>query len=344
MSRVDGLDGTQRLLIEQVLRRGPSVAELATLCGVHPRTFRDWRREKHRMSYESLQRSYRSTGFSLPSNVRVLPEFWHIREAARLGGQRRAKLYGPPGTLEGRRKGGRISCERFRANPQLAKALGFIVRKRIKQPRRSALLAEFVGIMLGDGCLSSHFQVGIAFNAKTDRAYGRYLQHLFRDLFRVSATIQRRTDTHGWTVVASSRTLVEYLQTIGLVRGRKVAHQVDVPSWVWRKDSYRRACLRGLMDTDGSIYQYTHVVYGHLYVNAALSFTNHSLPLLRSVEQLLCRCGFHPRATHYHVTLNRESEIKDYFRYVGSRNAKHQSRFREYAQWREAIGRGARDG
>ena len=296
------------------------------------------------MPYESLKTICEKTGLPLPTGLRVVPEYWHIREAARLGGRRRAQLYGPPGTLESRRKGGQVSGERFRANPQLAKALGFILRKRITRPRQSALLAEFVGIMLGDGCLSSQFQVGIAFNAETDGAYGRYLQRLFQDLFSLSATIQRRTDTYGWTVVASSRALIEYLQTIGLIRGRKVAHQVDVPSWIWNAYAYQRACLRGLMDTDGSLYQYTHVVYGHTYVNGALSFTNRSLPLLRSVEQLLHRCGFRPRARQYHVTLNRESEIRDYFRYVGSRNAKHLNRFREYARRRETIGRGARVG
>src|SRR3990167_5297142 len=81
---------------------------------------------------------------------------------------------GSPGTPEGRRKGGQISSARFRANPALAKALGFKLRTVIKLPERSALLAEFIGIMLGDGCLSSRFQVGISYNAMTDRAYGTY--------------------------------------------------------------------------------------------------------------------------------------------------------------------------
>lgn len=329
MPRLDCLNGTQRSLTEKALRRS-SIDQLAEVCGVHPRTVRDWRREKHRMPYDSLQRMCEKTGLSLPTRLRLVPDFWHIQAAARLGGQRRAQLYGPPGTLESRRKGGRISSERFRANPDLAKALGFQLRKIIKRPSRSALLAEFIGIMLGDGCLSSQFQVGVSFNAETDAAYGRYLQRLFRGLFGLTATIQRRTDTHGWTVVGSSRALVEYLQAVGLVRGSKVAHQVDVPSWIWTRRSYQKACLRGLMDTDGSIYRYRHCVYGHRYCHVALCFTNHSKPLLKSVERILTRFDFCPRVRRYGVYLHRQDEIQRYFRAIGSQNPKHSSRFHQY--------------
>ncbi len=296
------------------------------------------------MPYDCLKRISKEAGLIPPGQLRLVPDFWHIPAAARLGGQRRAQLYGPPGTLESRRKGGRISCERFRANPSLAKALGFKVRKAITYPRKSALLAEFIGIMLGDGCLSSQFQVGIAFNSETDRAYGGYLQRLFQKLFGISATIQQRCETHGWTVVASSRALVEHLQVLGLVQGNKVANQVDAPQWIWTRPIYQQACLRGLMDTDGSVYRYAHRVYGYRYHHVGLCFTNHSRPLLLSAERLLKNCGFRPRAGGYHVSLNRQEEIRRYFRLVGSRNPKHVERFQKYFEGTGNTGRGARAG
>ena len=340
MPRLDCLDGTQQFLIEAALSQS-QVNRLAEVCGVHPRTMKDWWREKHRMPYDCLERISQATGLIPPRPLRLVSDFWHIPAAARLGGKRRAQLYGPPGTLESRRKGGRISCERFQANPGLAQALGFQVRKLITRPKKSALLAEFIGIMLGDGCLSGPFQVGIAFNSETDRAYGEYLQRLFRRLFRISATIQQRSKTHGWTVVASSRALVEHLQVLGLVKGNKVANQVDVPDWIWTKRGYQRACLRGLIDTDGSVYRYAHRVYGHSYHHVGLCFTNHSRPLLLSVKRLLENCGFHPRAAGHHVYLNRQQEIRRYFLLIGSRNLKHEERFRKYFECAENSRRGA---
>ena len=133
MSRLDCLDGTQQFLVEAALSQS-HVNRLIEICGVHPRTLKDLWREKHRMPYDSLKRIAAETSRVLPKQLRLVPDFWHIPAAARLGGKRHAQLYGPPGTLESRRKGGRISCERFRTNPSLAKALGFKLRKAITYP------------------------------------------------------------------------------------------------------------------------------------------------------------------------------------------------------------------
>lgn len=62
---------------------------------------------------------------------------------SRLGGLKRIELYGNPGTVEGRSKGGRKTTSLFRKNPLLAKKRGFIIRKEIKYPEKSLLLAEF---------------------------------------------------------------------------------------------------------------------------------------------------------------------------------------------------------
>ena len=70
---------------------------------------------------------------------------------SRLGGLRRVELYGNPGTPEGRSTGGKRTIQLFRSNPELARSLGFAVRKEIRCPARSSELAEFVGILLGDG-------------------------------------------------------------------------------------------------------------------------------------------------------------------------------------------------
>lgn len=344
MARIDALDGRQRRLIEETLQHFESLEAMAQHCSVHPRTLRDWRREKHRMSHEALRRVCEKANLPIPESIPVLTEFWHIRRAASLGGKRRSQLYGPPGTLESRRKGGLISSRRFRENPSLARSLGFILRKVIKRPKKSAVLAEFIGIMLGDGCLHNKYQVSISFNSGTDRQYGVYLQQLFKVLFGVSATLTHREGTCEGCVTASSRALVEYLEQLGLVRGKKVRNQVDVPSWMWSKPIYQRACLRGLMDTDGSVYRYLHWVHGGRYQHFSLSFTNRSQPLLRSVERMLRRCGFRPRTRKYQVSLYRQSEILGYFQLIGSKNQKHLNRIKNFLAYLMRRGTQVDDG
>lgn len=344
MARISLSHADQASLLKAVRRRlALTTTELAGLCRAHPRTFSDWSRGKYRMRYEALRMLLRRTGYQPQRRVSAIPEFSHVRRAARLGGLRRSQLYGNPGTVEGRRRGGLASVKRFRQHPELARALGFQLRKPIRRPRRSALLAEFIGVMLGDGCLSSRYQVGISFNSQTDRAYARHLQRLFQDLFELSAPMRLRTGTNGGTVVASSRALVEYLVAIGLVNGSKVAHQVDVPPWIWHAPAYWWACVRGLMDTDGSVYQYSHQVFGRIYKHVALCFTNRSRPLLSSVRRLLESFGFRPRQRRCQVYLHRREEVRRYARLIGSRNEKHLRKFQRYlSENPRANGRGAR--
>ena len=148
---------------------------------------------------------------------------------ARLGGLRRIELYGNPGTPEGRSKGGKKSIGLFHKNPILAKRLGFIIRKDIRYPVKSTELAEFIGIMLGDGGLPGNHQITISFNNKTDREFAIYIDGIIKRLFSVNYYIHKRKDSNGADIVVSSSNLVDFLQKQGLVKGNKVKNQIGIP-------------------------------------------------------------------------------------------------------------------
>lgn len=103
------------------------------------------------MSFSSVKAICEKRRINLPQNIKILPEYWSVKKASRLGALRRIELYGNPGTPEGRRKGGLNTQKKFRSDPRIAKRIGFILRKKIKYPKESPALAEFIGIMLGDG-------------------------------------------------------------------------------------------------------------------------------------------------------------------------------------------------
>lgn len=69
--------------------------------------------------------------------------------------------------------------------------------------------------------------------------------------------------------------------------GSKIAQQARVPDWIKANKAYSIACLRGLLQTDGSIYRDR----GYLMVN----FVNHIAPLADDVRNMLEALGFHPR-------------------------------------------------
>jgi len=193
-------------------------------------------------------------------------------------------------------------------------------RSDIRIPSRSVTLAEFFGLLMGDGHVS-HFQVIVTLGTK-ELAYARYVRALMHGLFggvpKISISVL------GYkTVYLGSTLLTRWFKQEGMVQN-KVAAQVDVPRWIFEKPEYMTAFLRGFFDTDGSIYK--------LRFGIQLSFTNRSLPLLRSLHRMLELLGYKTSAISvYRVYVTRLPDVVRFFHDIQPANPKHQRRFRAFA-------------
>lgn len=336
MSRVKMSKRKQKEFLEAVAEStGLSWQKIANLSNICQRTLRDWRRGKFNMRYEALCKLHRISKVPLPEKIEILPEYWSTKKASNLGAIRRNRLYGNPGTMEGRRKGGLTTSLKFRNNPEFAKMIGFKLRTKIFYPSFSPPLAEFIGIVLGDGYIKSNMtQVGISFNAETDNEYAAHVQKMIGQLFNVSSSISLSSRDKSGAVIISSRNLVEFLISRGLKRGNKVRNKVNIPKWIWDRKDYMISCLRGLMDTDGSFYAYKHKVFDRIYYNCALCLTNYSKPLLKSSGVILTRIGFTPVFSKNRLYLHKKEEIDKYFKEVGTNNSKHLLRYKGYLRER----------
>lgn len=256
-------------------------------------------------------------------------------EVGRLGGLARQSKYGNPGTSEGRRLGGLRSQITHRTNKT-----GFNTLKKVHLPRYSVALAELFGILAGDGHVGE-YQVSMTTNARTDAQHAYYVQKLFLKLFHISSNISKRKTSNALVVVLSSKKVCDFLCVHGLVRGNKVQMQLDAPLWVRGNEKYRTVFLRGLFDTDGSVYVDVHKINGVTYHNIGMAFTNRSTPLLLFFKTTLELLGFHPtQKTKYIVFLRREAEVRRYFDLIGSSNQKHLDRLRRYIKRKEEYRRG----
>ncbi len=249
---------------------------------------------------------------------------------ARLGGLRRIQLYGNPGTSEGRSKGGKKTIAMFHDNLDFAKKTGFVIRKEIKHPEESLELAEFVGVMLGDGGLSGSHQITISFNDKTDRGYAKYICKIIRQLFLLDYHIHKRRKSNGADIVLNSSNLVDFLVLHGLKTGNKVKNQVEVPRWITNNPLYEKACLRGLIDTDGSLYCHKYNSKGKTYAYLKLGFCNRSKPLLKFAFRVFKRLGYKVSLNGDNLSVSSGLEVKRYFTEIGSSNPKHINKFRNF--------------
>ena len=333
--------GQQRAFLEEIQRlTGATIIDLATHVGMCTRTVRDWRRERWQIDDRSLDRLCQLANLPRPERMTLLPEHWSVPQASRLGGRRHAELYGSPGTPEGRARGGRNAQKRFRSDPEYFRSLGVSTRKPVTRPLLSAELAELVGIMLGDGGMT-HAQVKISFNA-LDVAYAEHVRQLITSLLGVFPAKAIDAHDHVFDLVVSRVEAVEVLESFGLRRGNKMQHEVDVPSWVWKRRDYRVACLRGLMDTDGCVYRHRYTVNGKTYGYCKLCFTSYSRPLLSSAKRLFEGLQLFPTIHAYdghRLYLHDTQAVKRYFEIVGTHNPRYRDRFERFSR---DIGRGGR--
>jgi len=186
-----------------------------------------------------------------------------------------------------------------------------------------------VGIVLGDGGLTD-YQLKITFNRDTDAAYADFMKELIRKLFKLTPKIISKKLDKGSDIAVYSKNLVEFLESNGLKRGNKVKNKADIPFWIKRNNRFQLSCLRGLMDTDGSCYAYSHNVNKERYRNVALCFTNASETLLRSVYNIFNNNGYYPCMTDRRVYVYGEDEIKKYFQKVGTHNPKHLENYKRF--------------
>lgn len=180
--------------------------------------------------------------------------------------------------------------------------------------KRSPQLAEFFGIMLGDGNLS-HYQVIVNLGTK-ESEYAGYVCDMVRDLFGVRPQMSVRKRNNFRDVYLGSADLTEWLRKEGLVFN-KVLSQVDAPPWIFKKREYMIRFLRGFFDTDGSVYR--------LRFGIQISLTNKSAPLLASLQKMLHILGYHPSGMSlYRVYVTRREEVIRFFQEVNPANRKHQ--------------------
>lgn len=193
-------------------------------------------------------------------------------------------------------------------------------RQDVRIPDRfSADLAEFFGVMLGDGHLS-HFQVTVTLGTK-EIVYARYLVELIEGLFGVKPKIAVR-DSKYKVVYFGSVAATEWLQEHGLVYN-KMRAQVAAPKWILGRFQFMKRFLRGFFDTDGSVYK--------LRWGMQVSFCNRSMPLLKSVRNMLLSLKYSPsQISGYNLYLTKKTDIKRFFYEIQPRNMKHVDRYRSF--------------
>lgn len=300
--------------------------DLAVLLKISVRTLTDWQREKFLMPFSAAATLAQKTNHPLAKNIEVLAPYWYAVKGARKGGFAMYRKHGRVGgdPMHRRQKWYEWWEREGKTKPHPILNAAIPIRK----PGKSTELAEFTGVMLGDGGLSK-YQLRITLNYFDDKAYGKFVVKLIQKLFMVKPALYNEIKNSAFDISVSRRELVKFcVKELGLKIGNKIKQQADMPNWIKQSRKFQTACVRGLVDTDGSIFTHRYKVNGKWYRYKKLDFSSSSEPLRKSVYNALSSIGLNPRLTRpKNIRLDSKEDMRKYFLLVGSHNPKHLMRY-----------------
>jgi len=180
-------------------------------------------------------------------------------------------------------------------------------------------LAEVVGIFLGDGSIGHYidsrgknlFKMEISFNGIDEKPYLIYVDSLLQKVFIKKPYFYQRKNQKAAVLIYRDKNLYYYLLSIGLKSGNKIKNQVGVPNWIKQNDSFKLRCLKGLFDTDGSIF------IDKRYNSIMLEFRNHSQPLLDDFRKMCKEAGINPSPEgNNRVKIQSKRDVKNFLECV----------------------------
>lgn len=163
-------------------------------------------------------------------------------------------------------------------------------------------LAEFIGIMVGDGHLGHYTgkdyrgrnyainEIKISGN-KSEREYLEYIMNLFHSLFGIKLYYTQDTSLNAIILRKNSKSILQFLNKVCGVPLNRKTRIVDIPEIIKNSDdSIKCVFLRGLADTDFSVTFQNRTNKGHNYPVIKGGFK--SKMLIKDLENLYYNLGF----------------------------------------------------
>jgi hypothetical protein len=153
-------------------------------------------------------------------------------------------------------------------------------------------LAELFGTMIGDGCLS-RYKSGKCVALLTGNLLHDYdyyiniIQPILRKNFKIEGYVykrKKRNCVYFWM----GKKVFDYFLSFDFPIGKK--KELSIPRIILYDKEYSVACLRGIFNTDGSIYRrYSKKYAGHLrvYHHLVIQFKMNSKTVIEQIKEIL---------------------------------------------------------
>ena len=209
------------------------------------------------------------------------------------------------------------------------KSIPCCVRKTISLPVHNESLAEFAGILFGDGCLSkTSYATYVTCDARLDYEYVTSIVcSLFKDLFDVVPKLRiQKGAVHCYVY---SKSLFDFLSTnLDFPMGEK-KNKLIIPSWIIKNRRYLTSFIRGLFDTDGGVHR-------HHKNSIQLGYTSADPIFLKQVYFAMKSIGLDPKKGKYDVWFFGKA-VDAFFNIIEPKNPKHLFKFKKFKDKKQVL-------
>ncbi|MFH1785675.1 MAG: LAGLIDADG family homing endonuclease [Candidatus Micrarchaeota archaeon] len=192
-------------------------------------------------------------------------------------------------------------------------------------------LAEIVGIFLGDGSIYANKQHGIVQIVITGHLQHdfEYLVHYVKPMLEKNLSAKFKIKRHRLNAIQiynQTKSTASKLNELGIPTGNKVVNNIQIPSWIFGSKKYLRACIRGLIDTDGSVCPITGRNYPYIWFKCRIPKLRKSFSkALELLNYKIAKWSIRPDGVGQ-TYIGQKSLIHRYYKEIGSRNTYHMHR------------------
>lgn len=178
--------------------------------------------------------------------------------------------------------------------------------------------AEFYGTLLGDGCVYFNLTgLCISGNSILDKNYLEdYVSNRIVKLFNIKPKIYYSPKGKIMRCIVYNKSIAKFLIKNGFPKGNKKINNPRMDNRFFRNKHLLKACIRGINDTDGSIYPQNNS-------KVILDISIHAKSLLKSTLKAFQQIDLPVNYTKNRIYLCGKKPVSLFFRIIGSSNIKH---------------------
>src|SRR3989344_4830064 len=208
------------------------------------------------------------------------------------------------------------------------------------------ILAEIYGALLGDGCLSGYYaksskrwrnEVVFTGNISEEDYFVNFIKKELESRFGFKGRINRKLKDHAIEIHFTAKAVFTYFSKI-FPAGKK-PESLCFPAFILSNSKLLIPCLRGLFDTDGSIY----LGYNKKKINGKITYKYYNViqlkmrapVLIKQVKQIFSDLRFKSNkitfdGTRSIIRISDQNSVKEFISRIGFRNIRNKERLAKF--------------